>query len=354
MGQILSHPVTSKNVQRFGDQRMRVGVAEMQGYRTNMEDAHTVQLQLKSHPLITYIGMFDGHNGAAAAEFMAREMPARLDALPNPADRSAFCAAVEKADADFMSDAQLREHGSTACMVLISNENGKRKLTVANVGDSRCLVIGTDGSVKFTTVDHKPDTESEAARIRAAGGSVSMGRVNGDLAMSRSIGDSVYKNVDHLGPLVQKVIPTPDVSEVDLLPTDIVLVCCDGLVERLTNEQVATHIMEQLAAQRTSGKSDSDLDPAVVMQSLLEFSLRRGSKDNMSAALILPIDGSSYGRADEYCVGPFSEWADDRAFADAFIGDAKKHGYTRDALMQMVNQYNAQKADKKENSTIDK
>ena len=201
-------------------------------------------------------------------------------------------------------------------------------------------MIGADGRVKFTTVDHKPDTESEAARIRAAGGSVSMGRVDGDLAMSRAIGDASYKNVGHLGPLVQKVIPTPDMYDVELQPSDIVLVCCDGLVERLSNEQVAAHILEQLSAQRKEGKAESDVDPALVMQSLLDFSLRRGSKDNMSAALWLPIDGSTYGRADEYVVGPFSEWASDRAFADAFISDAKKHGISQDAVMQLVQQYN--------------
>lgn len=57
------------------------------------------------------------------------------------------------------------------------------------VGDSRCLVIGADGSVKFTTEDHTPEDEAEAARIRAAGGSIRRGRVDGHLSLSRSIGD---------------------------------------------------------------------------------------------------------------------------------------------------------------------
>jgi hypothetical protein len=37
MGQILTHPLTSKLYQRHGNELMRVGVAEMQGYRVNME-----------------------------------------------------------------------------------------------------------------------------------------------------------------------------------------------------------------------------------------------------------------------------------------------------------------------------
>jgi protein phosphatase 2C family protein 2/3 len=301
----------------------------MQGYRTNMEDAHHVAVELKGHPGVTYVGMFDGHNGERAAEWMAEQLQIRLSELSDPTNHEQLTKVIEKADADFMADNSRRAHGCTACIALITQlPNGSRKLTVANCGDSRCLVIGSDGSVKFTTVDHKPDTEGESRRIHAAGGSVSCGRVDGDLGMSRSIGDHGYKNVPHLGPLEQKVVPTPDCSDIELDSDDIVLVCCDGLVEKLSNEQVAKHIHEQIAGQTSA----SELDPANIMASLLDFSLQRGSKDNMSAALILPVDGSSYARADEYRVGPFAEWSTDRGFVEAFMGDAKKHGQSTSML----------------------
>jgi serine/threonine protein phosphatase PrpC len=254
--------------------------------------------------------------------------------------------ACEKADADFLTDTNLRIHGSTACLALVSTlPDGGRKLTVANVGDSRCLVIGTDGAVKFTTVDHKPDTESEARRIRAAGGSVSFSRVDGDLAMSRAIGDHAYKNVPHLNPLEQKVVPTPDCTEIVLAATDIVLVCCDGLVEKLSNAQVASFIVDQLSSQRAAGGA---VDPALIMAALLDFSLVKGSKDNMSAALLLPMDGSTYSQSDEYRVGPFSEWSSDRGFVDAFFNDANKHGYTNEQAMNMV------QTQREQNSTLQK
>ena len=37
MGQILTYPLTSKLMQRHGNESLRVGVSEMQGYRVNME-----------------------------------------------------------------------------------------------------------------------------------------------------------------------------------------------------------------------------------------------------------------------------------------------------------------------------
>jgi len=60
---------------------------------------------------------------------------------------------------------------------------------VANVGDSRAVISTSKGAVRLT-VDDKPRAEEE--RIRAAGGFVSgdgWGRTNGQLAVSRSLGD---------------------------------------------------------------------------------------------------------------------------------------------------------------------
>ena len=41
--------------------------------------------------------------------------------------------------------------------------------------------------------DHKPDDEKERDRIIKAGGYISDGRINGNLNLSRAIGDLEYK-----------------------------------------------------------------------------------------------------------------------------------------------------------------
>lgn len=150
------------------------------------------------------------------------------------------------------------------------------------------------------------------------------------------------------GPRAQKVIPTPDVSHVELQRDDLVLVCCDGVFEELSNEQVAKFIADQLAKQKGAGH---DSDPAAVVQSLLHHSLASGSVDNMSAILLVPEEGSAYTRADEYAVGPFLEWVSDRAFVDAFITDARRHGHNVEELKKMVNAYNAKRSREKEKDT---
>lgn len=89
--------------------------------------------------------------------------------------------------------------GCTAVCALLTPSH----VIVASCGDSRCIISGckqvddnADGSgpsLQYTTVsmteDHKPSLEDESIRISAAGGFVADDRVDGELAMSRAIGD---------------------------------------------------------------------------------------------------------------------------------------------------------------------
>lgn len=74
----------------------------------------------------------------------------------------------------------------------------------ANAGDSRC-VMGTNGKAKAMSEDHKPNNELEQRRIESAGGRVQWKRVDGDLAVSRGLGDFQYKTRSDLAPTEQKV-----------------------------------------------------------------------------------------------------------------------------------------------------
>lgn len=75
----------------------------------------------------------------------------------------------------------------------------KGDIYCANAGDSRS-VISKKGKAKDLSVDHKPDTPTEKRRIERANGFVEDSRVNGMLALSRSMGDFEYKNNPILKP----------------------------------------------------------------------------------------------------------------------------------------------------------
>jgi protein phosphatase 2C family protein 2/3 len=69
----------------------------------------------------------------------------------------------------------------------------------------------------------------EKARITAAGGFVDFGRVNGNLALSRAIGDFEFKKSADLSPEQQIVTAFPDVVTHEVTNDDeFLVVACDG------------------------------------------------------------------------------------------------------------------------------
>jgi len=74
-----------------------------------------------------------------------------------------------------------------------------KDLYIANAGDSRC-VISENGKVFELSEDHKPELKSESDRVKKAGGYITDGRINGNLNLSRALGDLEYKKNEDLPP----------------------------------------------------------------------------------------------------------------------------------------------------------
>ena len=223
MGGMLSRPVTSTMLFRSGSEFYRVGRTDMQGYRLNMEDEMTVRLGLggattdsnNNHNVDradwALFAVFDGHAGQKASAYLAEHLHEKVAALADPFDAEALKQCVRDIDAEFCSDPARRMHGSTCVFAIVRPSNGSKTefdLVVSNTGDSRVVIIrreafeqeneGADegGATRTACVamtsDHKPDDKEEFQRIFAAGGTVSDGRTDGELAMSRAIGDFKY------------------------------------------------------------------------------------------------------------------------------------------------------------------
>ena len=83
--------------------------------------------------------------------------------------------------------------------------------------------------MKVQTILHANCDTGEKARITAAGGFVDFGRVNGNLALSRAIGDFEFKKSAELAPEQQIVTAYPDVTVHDISDDDeFLVVACDG------------------------------------------------------------------------------------------------------------------------------
>lgn len=208
-----------------------------------MEDSHTTVLNLNEDvpdsEEVAFFGVYDGHGGEKIALFTGDNLfkiVKRQDEFAKGNYAQALKDAFLAADVDILEDDVLKndQSGCTATTAIIT----KDKIICANAGDSR-TVLSISGQAKPLSYDHKPNNEGEHARICAAGGFVDIGRVNGNLALSRAIGDFDFKKSADLPPEEQIVTAFPDVIEHTITKDDeFVVLACDGIWDCLTSQQV--------------------------------------------------------------------------------------------------------------------
>eukprot|EP00441_Pelagodinium_beii_P023009 CAMPEP_0197671636 /NCGR_PEP_ID=MMETSP1338-20131121/77067_1 /TAXON_ID=43686 ORGANISM="Pelagodinium beii, Strain RCC1491" /NCGR_SAMPLE_ID=MMETSP1338 /ASSEMBLY_ACC=CAM_ASM_000754 /LENGTH=453 /DNA_ID=CAMNT_0043251569 /DNA_START=37 /DNA_END=1395 /DNA_ORIENTATION=+ len=305
----------------------------MQGWRLGMEDAH---ICLPAMPRSSALfGVLDGHGGEQVAKFCERHLPeAIMDEwqrrVPKTATQteatqeleSALIAAFHKMDdmlreprraaelrsltnppsrrADssmppFSSDRNVDPHnvGCTACVCCIT----ENQIVVANAGDSRA-VLCRNGKAQPLSQDHKPNDDREKHRIQAAGGYVEQTapgqfRVNGNLNLSRALGDLEYKKDRKRKPEEQIICGTPDVYffDRDTEADEFLVICCDGIWDVKTNQEVVDFLRERLP------KPDDPVDPEdmklaleQLMDSCVSPDLRKTmglGGDNMTAVIVM-------------------------------------------------------------------
>lgn len=329
MGAILAAPIRSQLLNRIGNDQVRVGCSQMQGFRHEMEDAHNIVLSLEGHPDVALYAVYDGHAGEKVALHLAKELPAYLSKLEKFDDESLKKALLEF-DAD-IGKTEFKNMGSTCVFALVTPDSSPPtswKVTAVNVGDSRVMIVRANGALVSMTEDHKPDDKLEKDRILAAGGSVSNNRVDGGLAMSRAMGDYTYKMDRSISQLEQKVTALADVTHDVIGVGDRLLIVCDGIVERIDNKEVAKFVH----AKHKQLKED----PAEVMRELLFYSLAKGSTDNQSAIMVCFEDGTGYEKPDQFLAGPLSEWSSDRKFVNAYLKNAKTWGQSAESLPPLI------------------
>jgi len=204
MGIYLSSPDTRKNSNDGKGNGVKFGTSSMQGWRVNMEDAHINEAQFTNNSSL--FAIFDGHGGAEVARFCCKYFGQILKKNPKFANGTDISGALIDTFLEMDILLQLPEHknelrslknepgdgesmaGCTANVICIYNDI----IYCANAGDSRSILWSGNKVVELSE-DHKPDNQIERDRITKAGGFIIEGRVNGNLNLSRALGDLEYK-----------------------------------------------------------------------------------------------------------------------------------------------------------------
>jgi serine/threonine protein phosphatase PrpC len=176
------------------------GAAQAMGTRPYQEDAYVLGPPGAYAPgpgSQAFFAVYDGHGGRFVSAHAARALHPPLIASAAFA-QGRYTRALR--DAFAREDAELAEHKRAeacgAATVVAVVDLARASLVVANAGDSRAvLAVREGGTLRAARMseDHNPTTPAERARIEAAGGAITTdGRV-GTLAVSRSLGDHMYK-----------------------------------------------------------------------------------------------------------------------------------------------------------------
>ena len=169
-------------------------------------------------------------------------------------------------------------------------DKSKNKIWVVNAGDSRCT-MGRAGKCVEMSVDHKPECQIEIDRIENAGSVITDGRVDGNLNLTRSLGDLKYKQKEKsisgvvLKPEEQPITADPDVTEFELTDDiDFIIMGCDGIWERKSNEEMVEYVYEKLNAGKSLKDTVSELLLDTIAPSIAET--QGIGCDNMTCVLI--------------------------------------------------------------------
>ncbi|GAA4649862.1 hypothetical protein GCM10023116_21430 [Kistimonas scapharcae] len=254
-----------------------VSIASSIGLRPTMEDAHiathfTIKAGGEDVP-ISILGVFDGHGTKEVADHAAQHIVKFLTKWLELYNAESLTDekiwnAIKIALVDLSRSSHCALGGSTACVALII----KNDLWIANLGDSRAILVNRNGEDIQLSEDAKPENEIYKTSIEKRGGFVgnALGiyRVNNNLAPARALADH------HLGGAVCSRAKITQYPLTDF--SGCLVLVCDGVTEVFTTKEIGDIARDAL----------NENDPTVnIAERIAKESLRKGTTDNVSAVV---------------------------------------------------------------------
>ena len=309
------------------------GYFDIQGRRPTIEDFHSIHL----HPAAQFYGVFDGHTGNLASKYAAstlyEQLTNRLSNLDSQVKNGTvgWKESVEANATEVLSDihhqflkaVDLSGHGAmdnsgtTATAVYVTNE----AVVVVSLGDSRAVLSSASAapvqreskadskrqsrknnpiemSAIQLTKDHVASDPDEAALVKDLGGAVSvengLARVNGVLAITRSIGDAPFANVlsrtPHVVSMTRKEVRDMCGSEKqgdsrEAVPCFMVL-ASDGLWDMVSNQEAIDMVARTVASYQSNSTNHAGGAFQEASKLLTLEAYVRGSTDNIGVCVI--------------------------------------------------------------------
>ena len=268
----LSEIISNSNSKEF-HVISRGGLVKSYGYcedsnresRSHMEDQGKSIENLNGDPNKILFCLFDGHGGGEVSKFLQENFATYLKKMLPFKNYFAEITQLFKILDEKIRLLNKPKTGSTATIVYIERQNGKKTLYCANVGDSRCVLVRRNGVVRLS-YDDRVDDPNERARIIKQGGFIFNDRVMGSLMLSRSFGDWDIKNFG--------VIVDPHITKVDITDDDLfIIIASDGVWDVIKDEDCL-------------GLTQTNYDTFEICKNIVVDALSKDSQDNLSCFVI--------------------------------------------------------------------
>ncbi|WOH13098.1 hypothetical protein DCAR_0832607 [Daucus carota subsp. sativus] len=231
----------------------------------------------------SFYAVFDGHGGSEASAYVKNNAmqlffgDAALPQIYDNDDKLLEDLGNSHQKAFLLADQALADEctvcdfcGTTALTALVFGSH----LLVANAGDSRAVLCRKGVAVPMSQ-DHRPSCLPEQKRVKDLGGYIEDGYLNGELAVTRALGDWYMKSPSGSpAPLTAE----PEVQQTLLTEDDEFLILgCDGIWDVMSNQEAVSLV------RCTLRKHD---DPQECAKALVDLALRKDTSDNLTAIVI--------------------------------------------------------------------
>lgn len=249
-------------------------------HRSTNEDTYSI-VECRGREIYS---LFDGHGGQAVAQraqrYIAERVLVAVEARHESPDH-ALRSEIRAFDELIMKAVSPRFHDNSGATALMAHyhrhfrdgttRRTSRPLTIANLGDSRALVVDvTDGRIVLETRDHALNDPDERKRVGEA--NIRFDRIGGVLQVPRALGNYELKN---------SLPPNTISASADIYTVDIpihrkyaLVMACDGVWDVCSSRDVAL-LVHRFGVLQAASK-------------ITQYALGRQSTDNITV-MVIPL-----------------------------------------------------------------
>jgi len=243
-------------------------------FRKYMEDEHVTVPDFADKRGSLYCGVYDGHGGRLAVEFVQKNLHAAVEremrsAPAGEPPHEAIKRGFLKTDRLLLQCGAIQVGTTVAVCLCMPRPGGALDLLVANAGDSRVVLVSDDGA-KRLSVDHVATDPSEVRGVQERGGHVVNNRVGGTLAVTRALGDHSLKGGSG-GVTAEPYCCTHTCGAADRF----VVMASDGVWDVISDADVQRLVLQH-----------AHLPPPEIAQKLVQAAIAGMSRDNISALVV--------------------------------------------------------------------